>query len=84
MQEDLLTHKWPELRRHIRLRWPALGEDDVYTIDGSRAVLMALLQEKYGYASERAEYEIERFIYEIASRQPAAHLAHQVAREGTR
>ncbi len=75
MENDILSRDWDLIRSQVRERWPALSEDDLETIDGGRDILMALLQEKYGYACERAEYEIERFLYDIASRQTVGHMS---------
>jgi uncharacterized protein YjbJ (UPF0337 family) len=38
-----------------------LTDDDVTQVDGHMEKLVGLLQQRYGYARERAEQEIDRF-----------------------
>jgi uncharacterized protein YjbJ (UPF0337 family) len=40
--------------------WGKLTDDDLTRVDGNRDKLVGLLQERYGYAKERAEQEIDR------------------------
>jgi uncharacterized protein YjbJ (UPF0337 family) len=62
---EVLEGQWKQLRGKVKQRWAALTDDDLLTIEGSFDVLVALLQEKYGYARWRAEEEVEQFLSEV-------------------
>jgi uncharacterized protein YjbJ (UPF0337 family) len=62
MNTDILQGKWNQLRGKVKERWGALTDDDLTRIEGKRDVLVGLLQEKYGYARQRAEDEVGRFL----------------------
>lgn len=64
MNEDILRGKWAQLRGELRSRWGALTDSDLERVDGQRERLSGLLQEKYGYAKERADQEIDSFLTE--------------------
>ena len=57
---DTFDGQWPQLRGQVRSWWGQLTDADVDTIAGEKDVLVGLLQERYGYARERAEQEVER------------------------
>lgn len=65
MENDLFAHEWRRIKSKVRQHWTSISEADLEMIDGSRAVLTALLQEKYGYAAEKADEEINRFLEDI-------------------
>ncbi len=62
---DLFESQWKELRRNVRPRWPALTDAEVNRIDGHSDMLIALLQEKYGYTQSLAEDEVNRFLRDM-------------------
>ncbi len=59
---DVIQGKWKELRGKIKERWSKLTDYDLDHIEGKREQLAGLLQHKYGYAKERAEQEIDKFL----------------------
>lgn len=63
---DVLSKNWKQLRAKLKAHWTALTDDDLKTIDGHRTVLAGVLQDKYGYTSQKAETEIDRFLDEVA------------------
>ena len=65
MNQDILEGKWKQLRGKAQQRWNQLTDSDLGRINGKRQELAGLLQEKYGFAKEKAELEIDRFLKEI-------------------
>jgi uncharacterized protein YjbJ (UPF0337 family) len=49
---------WKQFQRHVKLRWNRLTDEDIARIKGHREMLIACLQERYGYAHERARQEV--------------------------
>jgi uncharacterized protein YjbJ (UPF0337 family) len=60
MNADVLKGKWKQLRGEVKTWWGNLTDDDFDQIDGERDKLVGRLQERYGYARERAEAEVDR------------------------
>jgi uncharacterized protein YjbJ (UPF0337 family) len=61
MNTDVLQGKWREMRGQVKEQWAKLTDDDLDTIDGKREQLLGLLQQRYGFAREKAEEEYKRF-----------------------
>ncbi len=61
MNTDVIKGKWLQIRGEIQNQWGKLTNDDVDQIEGSADKLIGKLQERYGYARERAQQEIARF-----------------------
>lgn len=59
MNEDILQGKWKQIKGTMRDWWGKLTNDDIDRIAGNRDKLIGALQEKYGYARDKAEREIE-------------------------
>ena len=64
MASDILKGKWKQLKGSIQERWGELTNDDVDKVEGESQRLIGLLQEKYGYAKEKAEAEVAEFMEE--------------------
>ena len=62
MNEDILVGKWKQLRGAIQERWGKLTDDDLDRIEGQSDQMVGLLQEKYGYAREKAQKEYKDFV----------------------
>lgn len=60
MNADVLKGKWKQLRGEVKQWWGNLTDDDFEQIDGERDKLVGRLQERYGYAKERAEAEVDQ------------------------
>jgi len=60
VNEDILRGKWKKMRGQVKKWWNLLTDDDLDRIGGSMHELAGTLQERYGYAREEAEREIER------------------------
>lgn len=50
---------WKQMKAGVKERWGKLTDDDLTAIAGRRDQLEGMIQERYGYAKERAQREIE-------------------------
>jgi uncharacterized protein YjbJ (UPF0337 family) len=62
MNEDVLKGKWKELKGGVKEKWGKLTDDDLTQVEGNKDKLLGLLQQKYGYAKDKAEQEYKDFI----------------------
>jgi uncharacterized protein YjbJ (UPF0337 family) len=69
---DTFDGQWPHLRGQVRSWWGQLTDVDVDTIAGKKDLLVGLLQERYGYAREQAEQEVERRVHEYRDQREAS------------
>jgi uncharacterized protein YjbJ (UPF0337 family) len=60
MNSDVFAGKWKQAKGQVKEWWGKLTDDDVSRVEGNRDQLVGILQERYGYAKERAEQEIDR------------------------
>ena len=61
MNWDVIQGKWREFKGQVKQQWAELTNDDLDQIDGRREELVGRLQQRYGYAKEEAEREVEKF-----------------------
>ena len=61
MNKDQAQGKWHQVKGEAKIQWGKLTNDDLDTIDGSTEKLIGIVQERYGYARERAEKEVKDF-----------------------
>ena len=64
---DALRRTWPDSGRRVKDRWSRLTDDDVTSIEGKSDHLVSRLEQRYGYARERAERECQTFVDELES-----------------
>jgi len=64
---------WKQMRGRVKERWGRLTDDDLTVIAGRRDQLEGMIQERYGYAKERARREIEDWYRSMES-----NLAEQI------
>src|SRR5659263_779115 len=62
MNEDVLKGKWKEIKGGFKEKWGKLTDDDLTKVEGNKEKLLGLLQQKYGYAKDKAEQEYKDFI----------------------
>jgi uncharacterized protein YjbJ (UPF0337 family) len=62
MNEDILKGKWKEIKGEIKQKWGKVTDDDLIEVEGKEEQLLGLLQQRYGYAREKAEEEYKGFI----------------------
>ena len=60
MNADILKGKWKQVRGDAKKWWGKLTDDDLDQIEGERDKLVGRIQERYGYAREEAEAEVDR------------------------
>ena len=61
MNWDQIKGNWTTFRGKVKEKWGQLTDDDLTTIDGKKDQLTGKLQERYGYAKEQAERELDEF-----------------------
>lgn len=66
MNQDIFAGQWKQMRGELKSWWGRLADDDLERIGGHKDQLIGLVQEKYGYAREHAEQEVERHLKEFA------------------
>jgi len=62
MNKDIFKGKWNQVKGSLRTKWGELTNDDVDKIQGDGEKFIGILQERYGYARERAERELNDFL----------------------
>ncbi len=67
MDWNIVEGKWNELKGHAREQWGKLTDDELEEVGGKKDVLVAKLQQKYGYATDEAHRQAD----EWAKRQDA-------------
>lgn len=73
MSQEILKGQWKELRGRMKEWWGQLTDDDVNRIDGNQEKLVGALQQRYGYAKDRALSEIGRRIDEFSGKPKDKH-----------
>jgi uncharacterized protein YjbJ (UPF0337 family) len=64
MNWDRVEGIWKEFKGNIQQKWGKLTNDDLQVIDGKRNELAGRLQQRYGYAKDQAEREIDTWLRE--------------------
>jgi uncharacterized protein YjbJ (UPF0337 family) len=68
MNTDILQGKWKQIRGQMKTWWGELTDDDLDKVAGERDKLVGVMQERYGYAKDDAEREIDRRLSEYERR----------------
>ena len=61
MNWDTIKGGWKQFTGKVKEKWRKLTEDDLTAIAGERDQMVGKLQERYGYAKDRAERELDEF-----------------------
>jgi len=61
MNWDQISGNWKQFKGSVKERWGKLTDDDLTVVAGKRDKLAGILQERYGYAKEEAEKELDEF-----------------------
>lgn len=64
MNQDIFAGQWKQMQGTLKSWWGKLTDDDVERIAGQKDKLIGWVQEKYGYAREKAQQEVERRLQE--------------------
>ncbi len=62
MNWNQIKGDWNQLSRRLKEKWSTLTNEDLAEIAGRRGQLVTVLQDPYGYAKDRAEMELTKFI----------------------
>jgi uncharacterized protein YjbJ (UPF0337 family) len=62
MSWDVIAGNWKQLTGKVKEQWGKLTDDDIVKIGGKREQLEGALQEKYGYAKDKASAEVDTWI----------------------
>ena len=66
MNQDVFAGQWKQIRGELKSWWGKLADDDLERIGGRKDKLIGVVQEKYGYAREQAQQEVERHLEEYS------------------
>lgn len=61
MAWDQVEGNWKQFSGKVKEQWGKLTDDDLTRIAGKRDQLLGKIQERYGYAKDHAEREINDF-----------------------
>ena len=68
MNQDIFAGQWKHMRGELKSWWGKLADDDFDKIGGQKDKLIGVVQEKYGYAREKAQQEVERRLKEYGDK----------------
>ena len=68
MNDDVFAGQWRQMRGELKSWWSQLADDELDLIGGHKDKLIGLVQERYGYAREHAEQEVERRFKEFSDK----------------
>ena len=58
---DRVEGSWKEMTGKVKEQWGKLTDDDLTVVAGKRDQLLGKIQERYGYARDKADAEISAF-----------------------
>lgn len=58
MNKDEASGNWKQFKGKMKEKWGKLTDDDMQVIEGKRDQLVGKIQERYGYAKDEAEREV--------------------------
>lgn len=61
MNKDIISGKWTQLKGKAQAKWGDLTDDDLKVAEGNAEYLAGRLQERYGWAKDRAHDEVRDF-----------------------
>jgi len=61
MNWDMIEGNWKQMTGKVKEKWGKLTDDDLTTAAGKRDQLAGKLQQRYGYAKDKAEKELDNF-----------------------
>ena len=70
MNKDILVGKWKQIRGMVKQQWGQLTDDQLNRISGRYDELTGLIQERYGYAKDKAQKEVDAFIQKLDQKSP--------------
>lgn len=61
MNWDRIEGNWKQFAGKVKESFGNLTDDDIVKLNGNREQLEGMLQERYGYAKDKAKAEIDRW-----------------------
>jgi uncharacterized protein YjbJ (UPF0337 family) len=74
MNADTLKGQWHQMKGEVKSQWGKLTDNDLDQIAGQSEKLIGKIQERYGYARDRAEQEVRDF--EVESQADSSATRH--------
>ncbi|MGH7960262.1 MAG: CsbD family protein [Candidatus Binatia bacterium] len=68
MNQDTFAGQWQQMRGALKSWWGKLSDNDFDSIKGQTDKLIGVIQEKYGYARDKAQQEVERRFREYSAK----------------
>ena len=65
MNQDIVQGKWKQLKGSLKAKWGKLTDEDLDRLNGNQEYLSGKLQERYGWAKDQAQKEINDFTRSI-------------------
>jgi uncharacterized protein YjbJ (UPF0337 family) len=65
MNWDRVEGDWNQIKGKVQQKWGKLTNDDLDVIEGKRTELAGRLQERYGYAKDEAERQIDSWVKSV-------------------
>ena len=62
MNDDIFKGQWKQIKGVAKQAWGELTDDDLVKVGGSAERMVGVLQEKYGWAKDRAERELSQVV----------------------
>ena len=67
---DVLAGQWKQIRGQVKQTWGKLTDNDLERISGRYEEIVGLVQERYGYARDKAEKEVTTFLEQFNMKEP--------------
>jgi len=61
MNWDQIEGNWKQFKGKVQQQWGKFTDDDMSKMSGKRTEVIGRLQERYGFAKEQAEKELDEF-----------------------
>ena len=61
MNSDTFKGQWHQIKGEVKTQWGKLTDSDMDQIEGQSEKLIGKIQERYGYAKDKAEEEFRNF-----------------------
>ena len=62
MNWDRIEGNWKQFSGKVQQQWGKLTNDDLSKVEGKRTELVGRIQERYGYAKDQAEREVDDWV----------------------
>lgn len=66
MNWDRIEGNWMQFRGKAQQQWGKLTDDDLDVVEGRRTELVGRIQERYGYAKDQAEKQVDTWLNSIS------------------